>query len=227
MCTGDTPDRARRFGRDHDFDSTVSPWTATAAASCSPAAGAAGSASTRRRSCSTARRSPQRAARRLGAVCEPVVEAGDGVSGAARRSASSPSGAARWRRWPPPAAGCATAGHHGTGAPPRRRPARRSTSAFLRGCATARANPPTVLRVDGRLQPVCAALRAPTRCSRPQSLVAGGVRALHELFDVVEHDVVEPDEWRIVADADTFLDVDTPDRRPAVRNHPSGVSVKW
>jgi molybdopterin-guanine dinucleotide biosynthesis protein A len=43
-----------------------------------------------------------------------------------------------------------------------------------------------------------------------QSLVAGGVRALHELFDVVDHDVVEPDEWRAVATDATFLDVDTP-----------------
>ena len=42
------------------------------------------------------------------------------------------------------------------------------------------------------------------------SLVAGGIRALHELFDVVEHDVVEADEWGVVASADTFLDVDTP-----------------
>jgi hypothetical protein len=40
--------------------------------------------------------------------------------------------------------------------------------------------------------------------------VAGGIRALHELFDVVDHDVVEPDEWRTVADDDTFVDVDTP-----------------
>jgi hypothetical protein len=43
------------------------------------------------------------------------------------------------------------------------------------------------------------------------SLVTGGVRALHELLDVIEHDVVEEDEWRDVASPASFLDVDTPD----------------
>ena len=55
-------------------------------------------------------------------------------------------------------------------------------------------------RVDGRLQPVCARY-GPDALVAADSLVVGGVRALHELFDVVEHDVVEEDEWRVVADA--------------------------
>jgi hypothetical protein len=37
------------------------------------------------------------------------------------------------------------------------------------------------------------------------------VRALHELFDVVEHDVVDDAEWGTVVDADAFLDIDTPE----------------
>jgi hypothetical protein len=43
-----------------------------------------------------------------------------------------------------------------------------------------------------------------------ESLVTGGVRAMHELFGVVEHDVVETDEWCAVTDPVTFVDVDTP-----------------
>jgi molybdopterin-guanine dinucleotide biosynthesis protein A len=66
-----------------------------------------------------------------------------------------------------------------------------------------------VLRVDGRLQPVCARY-GPDALLAAESLVVGGVRALHELFDIVDHDVVEPDEWRDVASPDAFLDVDTP-----------------
>ena len=165
----------------------------------------------------------QRAARRLGAVCEPVVEAGDGVSGlpsvreppSGRGPLAALAAAGAWLR---------DRGHHG--------PAvllavdlPAVDERVLRWLRDRPGEPTTVLRIDGRLQPVCARYGADALVAA-QSLVAGGVRALHELFDVVEHDVVEPDEWRIVADADTFLDVDTPDRRPTVRNHPSGVSVK-
>ena len=56
-----------------------------------------------------------------------------------------------------------------------------------------------------------------------QSLVIGGVRALHALLDVVEYDVVAEATWAAVAPADTFVDVDTPadagpprDRAPRV-----------
>ncbi len=66
-----------------------------------------------------------------------------------------------------------------------------------------------MLRVDGRLQPVCARY-GPDALVAAGSLVAGGIRALHEVFDVVEHDVVDEDEWCVVASPDTFLDVDTP-----------------
>jgi hypothetical protein len=43
-----------------------------------------------------------------------------------------------------------------------------------------------------------------------ESLVIGGIRALHELLDVVEHDVVEEEEWQAITTPETFLDLDTP-----------------
>jgi molybdenum cofactor guanylyltransferase len=148
-----------------------------------------------------------RAARRLDATCSPVVEVGDGVSDrpAVREV---PAGAG-------PLAALAAAGtwlrdrgHHG--------PALLLAvdlpavdDAFLGWLRDRRGEPTTVLRVDGRLQPVCARYGADALLAA-SSLVAGGVRALHELFDVVDHDVVEEDEWRVVASPDTFLDIDTP-----------------
>ena len=41
----------------------------------------------------------------------------------------------------------------------------------------------------------------------------GGVRALHTVLDVVDHDVVAEATWSAVAPADTFVDVDTAGRR--------------
>jgi len=148
-----------------------------------------------------------RAARRLRAVCAPVVEAGDGVSGLVSVR-ESPAGAG-------PLAGVAAAGewlrergHHASALllavdlPLVDEP-------FLRWLRDRPGAPTTVLRVDGHLQPVCARY-GPDALLAAGSLVAGGIRALHELFDVVDHDVVEPDEWRVVTGSDTFLDVDTP-----------------
>jgi molybdopterin-guanine dinucleotide biosynthesis protein A len=148
-----------------------------------------------------------RAARRLGAVCAPLVEAGDGLSGLPsvreRPSGAGPlaalAGAGAWLR---------DRGHAGAAVllavdlPGVDEP-------FLRWLRDRPGEPTVVLRVDGRLQPVCARY-GPEALLAAGSLVAGGVRALHELFDVVDHDVVEADEWRNVASPDTFLDVDTP-----------------
>jgi molybdopterin-guanine dinucleotide biosynthesis protein A len=149
----------------------------------------------------------RRAARRLGAVCSPVVEAGDGVSGlSARREEPAGSGplaalaaGGSWLR---------ERGHQG--------PALLLAvdlplvdEPFLRWLRDRPGEPTTVLRVDGRLQPVCARY-GPDALVAAQSLVTGGIRALHELFDVVEHEVVEEDEWRAVTSPDAFLDVDTP-----------------
>ena len=148
-----------------------------------------------------------RSARRLGAVCAPVVEAGDGVSGlpAIREQ---PPGAG-------PLAGLAAAGawlrEHGHPGPalllavdlPR------IDEPLLRWLRDRPGAPTVVLRVDGRLQPVCARYGGDALLAA-ESLVTGGIRALHELFDVVEHDVVEEDEWCVVVSRETFLDVDTP-----------------
>jgi molybdopterin-guanine dinucleotide biosynthesis protein A len=148
----------------------------------------------------------QRAARRLGAVCEPVVEAGDGAS-ALPSVREQPSGSGPLAALAAAGAWLRDRGHHG--------PAvllavdlPAVDERVLQWLRDRPGEPTTVLRIDRHLQPVCARY-GPDALLAAQSLVAGGVRALHELFDVVEHDVVEPDEWRIVADPDTFLDVDT------------------
>lgn len=148
-----------------------------------------------------------RAAHRLGAICSPVVELGDGVSGLpALREDEAGAG---------PLAALATAGAwfraNGHDGPVLLLavdlPA--VDERFLRWLCERPGEPTAVPRVGGRLQPVCARYGADALLAA-QSLVAGGIRALHELFDVVDHDVIEPDEWRAAATDDTFLDVDTP-----------------
>ena len=67
----------------------------------------------------------------------------------------------------------------------------------------------TAVPEAGRLQPVCARY-GPEALLAASSLLAGGVRALHALFDVVDYDVVPERVWRAVAPADAFADVDTP-----------------
>lgn len=149
----------------------------------------------------------RRAAHRLGAVCDPVVEIGDGVSGlpAVREE---PVGAGPLAALAAGGAWLAARGHRG------------STvllavdlplvdDAFLRWLRDRAGAPTTVLRVDGRLQPVCARY-GPDALLAAGSLVAGGVRALRELFDVVDHDVVDEGEWGVIASPEMFLDVDTP-----------------
>ncbi len=148
-----------------------------------------------------------RAARRLQATCAPVVEVGDGVSGlpALRET---PSGAG-------PLAALAAAGAwlrkrgHDTPVLLLAVDLPHVDERFLRWLRDRPGAPTVVLRVDRRLQSVCARY-GPDALVAAGSLIAGGVRALHELFDVVEHDVVEEDEWCVVTSRDTFLDVDTP-----------------
>lgn len=148
-----------------------------------------------------------RGARRLTGACSPVIEAGDGVSGlpAVREE---PSGGGPLAALAAAGAWLRARGH--------RIPAillavdLPAVDETLLGWLRDRpGEPTTVLRVDGRLQPVCARY-GPDALLASESLVAGGVRALHELFDVVEHDVVEEGEWRVVTQPETFLDVDTP-----------------
>jgi molybdopterin-guanine dinucleotide biosynthesis protein A len=72
------------------------------------------------------------------------------------------------------------------------------------GAATA------IPEAGGRLQPVCARY-GPEALTAAASLVASGVKALHALVDVVEHDVVPESVWREVSPVDAFVDVDTPE----------------
>ena len=149
-----------------------------------------------------------RAARRLCAACSPVIEVGDGVSGlTAVREAPAGDG---------PLAALAAAGSclrgsgHDEAAVVLAVDLPLVDENFLDWLRDRPGAPTVVLRVGGRLQPVCARY-GPDALVAAVSLVVGGVRALHDLFDVVDHDVVEEDEWRAVATLDTFLDVDTPD----------------
>jgi len=148
-----------------------------------------------------------RSARRLLAVCAPVLEVGDGRSElpAVRES---PPGRGPLAALAAGGAWLRDRGHHD--------PAILLAvdlplvdEAFLRWLRDRAGAPTCVLQVDGRLQPVCARY-GPDALLAAESLVIGGVRALHELFDVVEHEVVEPDEWGTVIAADRFVDVDTP-----------------
>ena len=149
-----------------------------------------------------------RAGRRLAAVCAPAIEVGDGRSGLpAVREQPPRSG---------PLAALAAAGdalrqrgHRG--------PALllavdlpRIDEPFLRWLRDRPGEPTAVPRVDGRLQLVCARYSGEALLAAG-SLIAGGVRSLHELLDVVEFDVVDEAEWCTVADAGMFADVDTPE----------------
>jgi molybdopterin-guanine dinucleotide biosynthesis protein A len=68
----------------------------------------------------------------------------------------------------------------------------------------------TAVPEAGRLQPVCARYGSDAVLAA-SSLLAGGIRALQALFDVIEYDVVPEHTWRAVAPDDAFADVDTPD----------------
>ena len=149
----------------------------------------------------------ERGGRILGAVCAPVIEVGDGGSGlpAVRED---PPGSGPLAALAAAAARLRELGHTGNvvvlgvdlpavGAP---------LLARLRDHV---GEPTVVPKVGGRLQLVCARYGSDALVAAA-SLVAGGVRALHELLDVVDHDVLEPDAWAHVATADDFTDVDTP-----------------
>jgi hypothetical protein len=57
---------------------------------------------------------------------------------------------------------------------------------------------------------VCARF-APEQLDAAQSLVTAGVRAMRDLLDVVDVDVITEVAWREVAPADAFDDLDTPE----------------
>jgi molybdopterin-guanine dinucleotide biosynthesis protein A len=150
----------------------------------------------------------RRAATRLASVCEPVLEVGDGVSGL-RAIRESPAGAGPLAALAVASVALRAQGHRGTALllavdlP-------RVDEPFLRWLRDRPGEPTVVPRVEGRLQPVCARYGADALLAA-ESLVTAGIRALHDLFDVVEHDVVDEDAWGSVATTETFLDLDTPD----------------
>ena len=148
-----------------------------------------------------------RGGRLLARLCEPALELGDGSSGL-DHVRESPAGAGPLAALA--AAGAALRARGVTGPalvlavdlPAVGEPLLR----WLRdrpGAVT------VVPRVDGRLQPVCARYSADALLAA-DSLVVAGVRALHHLFDVVDHEVVDESAWRSVATRESFLDVDTP-----------------
>ena len=131
-----------------------------------------------------------------------------------------------------PRAGCPTSARDAAGAGPARRArrcgrvaarprprrlrarcwpstCRRSTVRCSRGCGTDPAQPTAVpASTDGCSR--CARATAPMPCSPPTASSSAAIRSLHELLDVVDHDVIDEAEWGAVAGPDAFLDIDTP-----------------
>ena len=148
-----------------------------------------------------------RAGRRLAAVCTPALEIGDGASGLPSLRESPPGSG--------PLAALAAAGvalrerGHGGSAVLLAVDLPAVDETLLTWLRDRPGAPTAVPRVDGRLQLVCARYGADALLAA-HSLVAGGIRSLHELLDVVDHDIVDEGEWAAVAAPDTFLDVDTP-----------------
>jgi molybdenum cofactor guanylyltransferase len=149
-----------------------------------------------------------RSGRRLAAVCAPVIEVGDGRSGLPSVR-EDPPGAGPLAAVASAGAALRERGHDGAALllavdlPVVDEP-------LLRWLRDRAGEPTAVPRVDGRLQLVCARYGGDALLAAG-SLVAGGVRSLHELLDVVEFDVIEESEWRTVTDAGAFADVDTPE----------------
>jgi molybdopterin-guanine dinucleotide biosynthesis protein A len=145
-----------------------------------------------------------RAARVLAAVCSPVVEVGPGCTGL-RAVREDPAGSG------PLAALVAGAGALG------------AESIMLLGCDLVRVESPllrlladwtgaptAVPIVDGEPQLVCARYGTDA-VTAARGLLASGTRSLRALLAVVEADLVAEEQWRAVAGADAFVDLDTPE----------------
>jgi molybdenum cofactor guanylyltransferase len=146
----------------------------------------------------------ERAARVLGAACSPVVEVGPGRTGL-RAVDEVPPGSG-------PLAGL-VAGADALGA----------ASVVLLGCDLVRVErplldllarwsgaPTAVPVVGGEPQLVCARY-GPDALAAARTLLAGGERSLRALLAVVHVDHIGEERWRLVADADAFDDLDTPE----------------
>jgi molybdopterin-guanine dinucleotide biosynthesis protein A len=149
----------------------------------------------------------RRAARRLAAVCEPVLEVGAGLSGCSPVPEEQPdlgplaalvAGVAALRSLGETGSVLLVAVDLPNVDVP--------LLELLRDWPGA---PAAVPEAAGRLQPVCARY-GPAELAAAASLVTAGVRAMHALLDVIEYDVVGEEAWRAVAPPDAFADVDTP-----------------
>jgi molybdopterin-guanine dinucleotide biosynthesis protein A len=148
-----------------------------------------------------------RTGRRLAAVCSPVVEAGDGLSGFPNVR-ESPPGSGPLAALAAAGAFLRARGHRG-GAVLLAVDLPNVAEPLLRLLRDRPGEPTAVPSVDGRLQMVCARY-GPDSLLAAESLVVSGIRSLHELLDVVEFDRIREVEWTAVATADAFADVDTP-----------------
>lgn len=148
-----------------------------------------------------------RAERVLAAVCDPVLEVGPGVS-TLPVAREEPSGGGPLAALAAGGEALRDRGHEGAAILlavdlPR-------VDVGLLSLLRDWSGEPTVVPDDhGNLQPTCARY-GPDALLAAQSLVVGGVRALHSLLDVVDVDIIGPEVWIDVAPAGTFLDVDTP-----------------
>jgi molybdopterin-guanine dinucleotide biosynthesis protein A len=147
-----------------------------------------------------------RSARRLAQVCDPVLEMGDGRS-ALRSVREQPPGSG-------PRAALAAAGTelraqgHPGAALVLAVDLPRVDVPLLRLLCDWSGAPTVVPTVEGRPQPVCARYGSDALLAAV-SLVAAGIRSLHELLDVVEHDLIGEEIWVAAAGTDAFSDIDT------------------
>jgi molybdopterin-guanine dinucleotide biosynthesis protein A len=145
-----------------------------------------------------------RAARVLGAVCSPIVEVGPGRSGL-RAVREVPAGSG-------PLAGLVAGAD-----------ALAASSVVLLGCDLVRVESPliellaqwpgaptAVPVLDGEPQFVCARY-GPDAIAAARELLVNGERSLRALFAAAGADLVAESQWRAVAPADAFDDLDTPD----------------
>jgi molybdopterin-guanine dinucleotide biosynthesis protein A len=149
-----------------------------------------------------------RAAARLAAVCDPVLEVGPGYS-ALPAVREEPPGSGPLAALAAGGQALVRQGHDGDALllavdlPA-------MTVAFLELLRDRPGAPTLVPEVDGRLQPVCARYGRDAMTAADR-LVRDGARSMHELVDTVEHAVLAEAEWRAVAGPDVLADVDTPD----------------
>jgi len=145
-----------------------------------------------------------RAARVLAAVCDPVVEAGAGVTGL-RCVREDPPGAG------PLAALVTAAGAFGTPGPVVLFACDMPfvEEPLLRLVADRRGDATVIPVADGRLQLACARY-GPAAILRARQALARGETALRAAVGTDFEEVAE-DEWRPVAGPDAFADLDTPE----------------